>query len=97
MDVKDVDEFLMSKILRKITYWGIKHLSLVGRRLIVSHVLASSLGFFVSVWVGTWKVIRHIRAMLRDYIWGGQLRHVRARGTWSDCCVTLKKRRPKPH
>lgn len=29
--------------------------------------------FLVFVWIGSWKAIRHIQTMLRDYLWGGQL------------------------
>lgn len=49
MDVVDVDEFLISKICKMITSWGTKHLSLTNKRLIMNHVLASTLRYFVYV------------------------------------------------
>lgn len=45
----DVDEFLISKIQKKIMYEGSKHLSLTNERIIVNHVLALTLWFFVLV------------------------------------------------
>lgn len=55
-----------------------RHLSLVGRRLIVNQVLAYTLWFPVRVWAGMWKTIRSIKGILRDYLWEGQLGHTRA-------------------
>lgn len=51
---------LVSNIRKEITYCRSKHLSLVGRRLLVNHVLTSTFWFLVFVWVGSWKAIRHI-------------------------------------
>lgn len=55
-----------------------RHLSLVGRRLIVNQVLASTLWFLVKVWAGMWKAIRSIKGIMRDYLWEGQLGHTGA-------------------
>lgn len=52
-------------------YGGSRHLSLVGRRLTSNQVLASTIWFFMIVWVETWKAIQNIKGTLEDTYEGG--------------------------
>jgi hypothetical protein len=64
LELLDVDNLLMNKIKKKITFYGSRHLSLARRRLIVNKVLASMLWFSVMVWARAWKSLRNIKAYL---------------------------------
>lgn len=46
--------------------------------------------FFIKVWVETWKTIKNIKGLLRDYLWGGQFGHVQARMSKNDYYAKLK-------
>jgi len=43
LDFKKVDEFLVEKIWKKLMFWNMVHLLLVGRVVMVNFMLASSL------------------------------------------------------
>lgn len=75
----DIDNFLYQKVAKKIQYWRSQQLSLAGRKTIVYSVLASTLCYFTSIWVGSLKVLCRIRALLRTYLWGGSDHTSRAR------------------
>lgn len=89
-DIQDIDHFLINKGQKRVSYWGLRFLKLAERKLIMNQILASILWFFVIVWARTWKAIKNIKGLLRVYLWGGQLGHLRARVAWNDCCAKLK-------
>lgn len=86
----DVDQFLIAKIRKKITYWTSTKLSLAARRLIVNQILMSTLWYFLGVWAGSRKIIKQILALLRNYLWSGREYHARARVAWTTCTKKLK-------
>lgn len=47
LNIPDVDQFLYSKISRKLDYWSSMKLSLAGRVTICNHVLLSTLWFLL--------------------------------------------------
>jgi hypothetical protein len=65
----DVDHFIVVSIKAKLERWSSTHLSFVGITLIVNQVLMLSLRYFIAVWDGANKVLRKIKAMLRDDLW----------------------------
>lgn len=65
----DVDHFIVVSIKAKLECWSSTHLSFVGITLIVNQVLMLSLWYFIAVWDGANKVLRKIKAMLRDDLW----------------------------
>ena len=81
----DLDEFLIDKIRKKLSYWTTTKLSLAARRLIVNQVLLSTLWYFIGVWAGSRMVIKKIQALLRNYLWSGQEHRARARVAWDTC------------
>jgi hypothetical protein len=62
LHTQDVDNFLLSKIQKKLDYWVSVHLSLSGRAIIANSVLLSTLYYFISLWGGSRQVIRKIRS-----------------------------------
>jgi hypothetical protein len=86
----DVDEFMLSKIHKKLIYWTTIHLSLAGRVLIVNFVLLSSLWYFIMIWAGSLAMIRKIRASLRDFLWSGSDHTYPVRVGWYDCCASRR-------
>jgi hypothetical protein len=87
LHTQDVDEFLYTKIQKKLEYWALVHLSLSGRAVIANSVLVSTLYYFITIWGGSRQVIRKIRAQIRNFLWLGSLRNCRARVRWTDCCA----------
>ena len=81
----DIDQFLLGKLRKKLTYWTSTKLSLAGRRLIVNQVLMSTLWYFIGVWAGSRKVIKQSQALLRNYLWSGREHRARARVAWDTC------------
>jgi hypothetical protein len=79
LHIGDVDEFLLTKVQKKLTYWTSVHLSLIGRALIVNSVLLSSLWFFIVTWVGSLAILWRIRGMLYNFLWSGTDHRCRAR------------------
>lgn len=86
----DIDNFLVDKVRRKLTYWTSTKLSLAGRRLIVNQVLMSTLWYFIGVWAGSRSVLKQIKSLLRNYLWAGRKHRARARVAWDTC--TKKQR-----
>ena len=64
----DIDGFFFDKIKKKLVYWESMRLWLVGRRIIVNLVVASMLGYFITLWSNSLKVIWKIRATLRNFL-----------------------------
>lgn len=87
LDTKNVDDFLVEKITKKLKYWSTTRLSLAGRTLIVNQVLLSTLYYFLAVWAGTVRSLRKIKTLLRCYLWAGNIHATRTRVAWSVCCV----------
>jgi hypothetical protein len=56
----EVDKFLYQKLQKKKDYWSGTHLSLAGRSVIVNSVLLSTLWYFICIWGGSLKIIRHM-------------------------------------
>jgi hypothetical protein len=65
----DVDEFLLRKVQKKLTYSTLVHLSLVGRVLIINSVLFSLFWFFIVISAGSLQVLRKIRGLLQNFMW----------------------------
>ena len=65
----DIDQFLYNKISRKLDYWSTMKLLLVGRVVICSQVLFSTLWFLITVWGISNKILQQIRGAIR--IWKG--------------------------
>jgi hypothetical protein len=91
IDTNDIDAFLFQKIQQKLTYWSSVHLSLVGRRIIINSILLSTLWFCVCVWGGSLKVIRNIKAVVRNFLWSGMAHRSQTRVAWTDCCTDRAK------
>ena len=85
-----IDQFLISRVTKKLSYRTAQKLSLVGRALIVKQVLFSTLWIFVSVWQGTVKALAKVKSLLRNFLWSGKEFSARARVNWRDCCVKRK-------
>ncbi len=52
LDDKEVDNFLIEKIHKKLKIWNMIHLPIASRTIIVNFVLTLTLWFLVSVWGG---------------------------------------------
>jgi hypothetical protein len=50
LHTQDVDDFLYTKIQKKLEYWASVHLSLSGRAVIANSVLLSTLYYFITIW-----------------------------------------------
>lgn len=64
----DVDEFLLNKIQKKISFWVTTQLSLAGRVVIINSVLLSTLWFFIVIWGGPLEIIKKIKAIFRNFL-----------------------------
>ena len=87
LSVSDVDQFLATKIQKKLVYWETTRLSLVGSCVIVNSVLSSSLYYFITLWIGALKIIRQIWASLWNFLWLGSASKTRSRVRWHDVCA----------
>lgn len=56
----DGDQFLAAKITTKLKYWSSLYLSLVARAIVVNSVLLSTFRLFLSIWAGSFKILRSI-------------------------------------
>jgi len=84
----DMDEFLSSKIRKKLFYWTNVHLSLAGRAVVVNFVLLSMLWYFITIWGGTLATICKLCDSMRDFLWYGSANRSQARVSWFDCCAS---------
>lgn len=84
-----IDSFML-RLPKKLDYWSIMKLSLVGRVVICNQVLFSILWFFITVWRGSNKVLRKIRVAIRNYMWSGKEQLTRTRVSWKECCMRKK-------
>ena len=71
VSVPDLDDFLLAKITKKLKYWMALHLSLAARVVVVNSMLSSMLWFFITVWGGSFTIMRCIRGLLCNYFWLG--------------------------
>ena len=79
--------FFSTEFKKKISQWRLlRHLLVVGWRLMINQVLVCTWWFF-----NTWKPIKNIKGLLKNYLWGGQLGHVIAQVAWNDCCSKCSK------
>ena len=69
LNVSDIDNFLYSKISRKLAYWSTMKFSLAGRTLVCNHVFLFILWFFISFWGGSNKILNKIIGAIRNYLW----------------------------
>ena len=67
----DIDQFLVDKIEKKLSYWTTLKLSLAARSVVVNAVLLSTLWFFVSLWRGSLQVTRKIKSCSMNFLWSG--------------------------
>lgn len=81
----DIDQFLVDKIEKKLSYWTTLKLSLAARSVVVNAVLLSTLWFFVSLWRGSLQVTRKIKSCLMNFLWSGSSHRTRVRVSWTDC------------
>jgi hypothetical protein len=84
---QELDEFLIKRIEKKLTYWISVHLSFSGRVTIINQVLLSSLWYFVSVWAGSSKIFGKIVILLQNFLWTGKNHQAKVRVNWFDCCA----------
>jgi hypothetical protein len=61
VDMKNIDEFLVGRLRKKMRYWYMMHFPLVGKVLVINSILASSLRFFLSVWASSKKAIQRCK------------------------------------
>lgn len=83
----DIDEFLITKVTRKLRYWSSTHLSLAARAVVVNSVLLSTLWYFLSIWGGSKDILSKIRSKLCNYLWAGTEENSRVRVRWDDYCA----------
>jgi hypothetical protein len=67
LDTKEVDAFLIEKLQKKLKYWSILHLPLVGRAIVINLCWHPHYGF--SLRFGTKKVIKKCKILLRNFLW----------------------------
>ena len=60
---------LINKVGRKLRKQSMTHLSLAGGTSIVNHVLMPLFWNFIIEWMGSWKVLCWIKALLRSCLW----------------------------
>lgn len=66
------DENRNNKILQQITkHLGPKKLSLAGRLLVINQVILASIWYLVSCANFGDRIFAQIRALIRNYLWGG--------------------------
>ena len=65
-------------------------MSLVGRTLIVNHVLMSSLWYFIIIWARSKRVLGKIKTLFRNYLWIGAKNATRAHASWDDYMMPKK-------
>ena len=88
----DIDEFLMSKITRKLQYWSSTFLCLTAQAIVINSVLLSTLWYFLAIWGGTTHVVKRIKTKLNNYLWKESAKKSRIRVSWQDCTVLCQKR-----
>ncbi|PNY05201.1 ribonuclease H [Trifolium pratense] len=64
-------EPLVEKIRQKLNSWGNKHLSLGGRLVLINSILNSIPIFFLSFMKMSVQVIKKVRRIQREFLWGG--------------------------
>jgi hypothetical protein len=80
LDVKEVSEFLVKKIQKKLKYWSSLHLHLDRRVLIVNAILVLHFGFLLLFGGGALKkAVKRCVSMLHNFQWVGGKHHTRAR------------------
>ena len=62
---------LLHSMRKKLMYWSRKHLSLVGRIVIVNQVLLASMWYETSCWKFVKSAIAQIQRLIRNYLWVG--------------------------
>jgi hypothetical protein len=88
LDDKEVDTFLIKKIHKKLKFWNMVHLPIMGQVVIVKFVLASTLWFFINIWGGTKKAIRKCQFLFQKNLWARSDQRAKARVKWFDCCAS---------
>jgi hypothetical protein len=75
LETKDMDEFLIKCLKKKLKYLFLTHLPLVNKTFIINFVLVFPLWFFINVWKGrSKKDVKKYKALLCNFLWeGGQL------------------------
>ena len=83
---KDVDSFLLDKLLKKLVHWSTTKLNPTGRSIVANSVLLSSTFFFLFIWGGSRKGVKKIKSVIMNYVAGGKLQRARIRVSWQQCC-----------
>ncbi|MCO5608977.1 hypothetical protein L7F22_063196 [Adiantum nelumboides] len=91
LDVSPEQQFspVMQFMRRKLCNWFSQHLSLAGRALVTNQVLLASAWYVASYWTLPGEVMRQLRRLIRNFLFGGSdgTHDARARVPWST--VTL--------
>jgi hypothetical protein len=90
VDTKNIGEFLVGRLRRKVRYWYMMHFPLVGKVLVINSIFASSFWFFFSVWASSKKAIQRWKIILHNYLWAIRKINTRTIVKWKDCCVRKK-------
>ena len=75
---------MLDSIRRKLAYWSIAKLSLVGRALVVNQVLLAPASFVASCWCFSHSYVAQLKRLVRNFLWSGSdgIRDTRARVAW---------------
>jgi hypothetical protein len=88
LQTKDMDEFLIKCLRKKLKYWFLIHLPLVSKTFIISLVLVFILWFFINVWKGGQKrMSRSVKPCYVTFLWGGGQLTTRTRVQRDDVCA----------
>lgn len=84
---KDVVDFLYAKISKKLVYWSTVKLSPPCMVVICNHILLSTLWFFITVWIGSNKILGKIREDIPNYMWSCKEKLTHTKVSWGECCL----------
>jgi exonuclease III len=67
MATVDTNQFLTSKIDRKLVYWCSMKLNTAGREVVVNNILISAMLYFLAIWGGSAGGVKKITAKVRNF------------------------------
>ena len=65
-------EHVKDKIRKKLRLWASGKLSLIGRVVVVNHILLATMWHSVACWMLDKACIKNIKAMVRGFLWSGR-------------------------
>jgi hypothetical protein len=89
LETKDMDEFFIKCLRKKLKYWFLIHLPLVSKTFIINLLLVFSLWFFINVWRGrSKKDVKKCNALLCNFLWGGGQLTLRVKVQRDNVCAS---------